>query len=153
MWSRGSMWFVSLYVILCAFTFSFMYCITYLWWWDLCDMCALYIWYLYICHVTCLCSFALLPRFTLIQMSFTFMYSCLIHIYWVHHVVLGHISMSNPFALIVKSLYEPSMLKTSLISSTYSRLYCRQSPKRGRLKASRPLVGFRWLMMTRDYYD
>ena len=35
----------------------------------ICDMCALYF-DLYICHVTSLYSFALLPRFTPIQMSF-----------------------------------------------------------------------------------
>ena len=36
-----------------------------------CDMCALYF-DLYICHVTSLCSFALLPCLTPIQMSFIF---------------------------------------------------------------------------------
>ena len=35
----------------------------------LCDICTLYF-DLYICHVTSLCSFGLLPHFTLIQMSF-----------------------------------------------------------------------------------
>ena len=145
-------YFWSLCVIFYAFTFTFMHCITYLWWWDLCDMCALYI-DLYICHVTWLCSFALLPHLYSDSNELYFLYSCLIHIYWVHHVGLGHISMSKPFVLIVKSLYEPSMLKTSLISFTYSRLCCHQSPKRGRLKASRPLVGFWWLMMTQDYHD
>ena len=43
--SRESVWFVSfgsLCVILSAFTSTFMHCITYMWWWDLCDMCALY---------------------------------------------------------------------------------------------------------------
>ena len=96
------------------------------------------------CHLIMLIWFA--SAFYSNSNELYFMYSCLIHIYWVHHVGLGHISMSNPFALIVKSLYEPSMLKTSLISFTYSRLCCHQSPKRGRLKASRPLIGFRWLM-------
>ena len=47
-----------------------------------------------------------------------FLYSCLIHIYCIHHVGLGHVSMSNSFALIVKSLYEPSMLKTSSLTHT-----------------------------------
>ena len=103
------------------------------------------------CHLIMLICFA--SAFYSDSNELYFMYSCLIHIFWVHHVGLGHISMSNPFTLIVKSLYEPSMLKTSLISSTYSRLCCHQSPKRGRLKASRPLDGFRWLMMTRHYYD
>ena len=35
----------------------------------ICDMCALYF-DLYICHVTWLCSFALLSRFTPMQLSF-----------------------------------------------------------------------------------
>ena len=140
-------------VILCAFTFTFMHCIIYMWWWDLCDMCATYIdIYIYMsCHLVMLICFA--SAFYSDSNELYFMYSCLIHTYWVHHVGLGHISMSNSFALIVKSLYEPSMLKTSLISFTYSRLCCHQSPKRERLKASRPPVGFRWLMTTRDYYD
>ena len=103
------------------------------------------------CHLVMLICFA--SVFYSDSNELYFMYSCLIHIYWVHHVGLGHISMSNPFALIVKSLYEQNILKTSLVSSTYSRLCCHQSSKRGRLKASRPLVGFRWLMTTRDYYD
>ena len=115
-------------------------------------VCSLH-WYIYIymsCHLVMLICFA--SSFYSDSNELYFMYSCLIHIYWVHHVGLGHISMSNPFALIVKSLYELSMLKTSLISSIYSRLCCHQSPKRGRLKASRPLVGFQWLMTTLDYY-
>ena len=36
---------------------------------------------------------------------------------------------------------------------TYLRLCCRQLLKRGRLKASRPLVVFRLLMTTQDYRD
>ena len=118
----------------------------------ICDMCALYF-DLYICHVTCLYSFALLPRFYSDANELYLLYSSLFHIYWVHHVGLGHISLPNSFVLIIKSLYEPSMLKTSLISFTYSRLCCHQSLKMERLKASRPPVGFRWLMTTRDYYD
>ena len=117
--------------------------------WHVCSL----LWFIYIWHVTPLCSFALLPCFNSDSNELYFMYSYLIHIFWVHHVGLGHISMSNPFAIIVKSLYEPSILKTSFISFTYSRLCCHQSPKRERLKASRPLVRFRWLMMTWDYYD
>ena len=88
-------------------------CNIYVWLWYLCDMCALYS-ILYICHVIWLCSFALLPRFYSDSNELYFLYSCLFHIYWVHHVGLGHISMSNSFVLIVKSLYEPSPLKTSL---------------------------------------
>ena len=149
------MWFItfgSLCVIPYAFTLNFMHYLIYMWWWDLCDMCALYI-DLYICHVFLVMLICFASIFYSDSNELYFMYSCLIHIYWVHHVGLGHISMSNPFALIVKSLYEPSMLKTSLMYFTYSRLYCHQSPKRGRLKASRPPVGFRWLMTIRDYYD
>ena len=93
------------------------------------------------CHLVMLICFA--STFYSDSNELYFMYSCLIHIFWVHHVGLGRTSMSNSFVLIVKCLYEPSMLKTSLISSTYSRLCCHQSPKRRRLKASRPLVGFR----------
>ena len=116
--------------------------------WHVCSL----LWFIYMsCHLVMLICFASVFHFNSNELYF--LYSCLIHIYWVHHVGLGHISMSNSFALIVKSLYEPSMLKTSLISFTCSRLCCHQSPKSERLKASRPLIGFRWLMMTRDYYD
>ena len=109
--------------------------------WHVCSL----LWFIYMaCHLVMLICLASVFYSDLIELYF--LYSYLFHIYWVHHVGLGHISMSNPLALIVKRLYEPSMLKTSLISSTYSRLCCHQSPKRGRLKASRPLVGFRWLM-------
>ena len=143
---RGSVWnrldsFGLSCVILHAFMFTFMHCIIYMWWWDLCDMCALYIVLYMSCHLVMLIGFAFV--FYSDSNELYFMYSYLIHIFWVHHVGLGHISMSNPFVLIVKSLYEPSMLKTSLISFTYSRLCCHQSPKRERLKAYRPLVGFR----------
>ena len=71
----------------------------------------------FICHVTWLCSLALLPCFTPIQMSFI-SYTHAYFTYCVHHVGLGHISMSNSFALIVKSLYEPSILKTSSLLHT-----------------------------------
>ena len=78
----------------------------------ICDMCALYF-DLYICHVTSLCSFGLLPCFTPIQMSFI---SCT-HAYFISieyiMIGLGHISIPNSFILIAKSLYEPSRLKTS----------------------------------------
>ena len=114
--------------------------------WHVCSL----LWFIYMsCHLVMLICFA--STFYSDSNELYFMYSCLILIYWVHHVDLGHISTSNSFALIVKSLYEPSMLKTS--SLTYSRLYYHQSPKRGRLKASRPLVGFWWLITIWDYYD
>ena len=65
-----------------------------------------------------LCSFALLPRFTPMQMSFI---TCT-HAYFISleyiNVGLGHISLPNSFVLIVKRLYEPSMLKTSTRSHT-----------------------------------
>ena len=115
------------------------------------DMCALYFG-LFICRITC----AMLIWFAFAFYSdanvLYFLYSCLFHILGVHYVGLGHISLTNSFVLIAKSLYEPSMLKTSTLF-TYSRWYCHQSPKRGRLKASGPLVVFRWLKTIRDYYD
>ena len=120
--SRGSVWdgldsFGLSCVILRAFMFTFMHCIIYMWWWDLCDMCALYF-DLYICHATSLCSFGLLPCFTSIQMSFI---SCT-HAYFISieyiMIGLGHISLPYSFVLIVKSLYEPSMLKTSSLLHT-----------------------------------
>ena len=83
----------------------------------ICDMCAFYF-DLYICHVTSLCSFGLLPHFTTIQMSFI---SCT-HAYFISieyiMIGLGHISIPNSFILIAKSLYEPSRLKTSSLLHT-----------------------------------
>ena len=74
--------------------------------------------YIYMsCHLVMLIWFA--SAFYSDSNELYFLYSCLIHIYWVHHVGLGHISMSNSFALIVKSLYEPSMLKTSSLTHTW----------------------------------
>ena len=73
--------------------------------------------YLYVISLV-LCSFALLPRFTPMQNELYFLYSCLFHIFGVHYVGLGHISLTNSFVLIAKSLYEPSMLKTSTLSHT-----------------------------------
>ena len=118
--------------------------------WHVCSLhCYIYIYmscHLDYAHLLCFCI--------LLRFKWALLHVLMLsHIYWVHHVGLSHISISNLFVLIIKSIYEPSMLKTSLISFTYSRLCCHQSPKRGRLKASRPLVGFWWLMMTRDYYD
>ena len=121
--------------------------------WYLCNMCHVcsLLWSLYMsCHFIMLIWFA--SAFYSNSNELYFLYSCLFHIYWVHHVGLGHISLPNSFVLSVKSWYEPSMLTTSSLF-TYSRLYCHQSPKRERLKASRQLVGFQWLMTIRDYYD
>ena len=71
--------------------------------------------YLYVISLV-LCSFALLPHFTLMQMSFI---TCT-HAYFIsfEYIGLGHISLSNSFVLIVKSLYDPIMLKTSSLSHT-----------------------------------
>ena len=107
----------------------------------ICDMCALYF-DLYICHVTSLCSFGLLPRSYSDANEFYYLYPFLFHIYLVHHVGLGHISLPNSFVLIVKSFYEPSMLKTSSLLHTRGCIVINHQ-KSGRLKASRPLVGFR----------
>ena len=130
-------------VILRAFTFIFMYCIIYMWWRDLCNICAF----------TWLCSFALLLHFYSDSNVFYFMYSCLIHIFWVHHVGLGHISMSNPFC----SYYQKHIWTKHVENLTHLfyilEVVLSSITKMGRLKASRSLVGFRWLMMTRDYYD
>ena len=115
------------------------------------DMCALYF-ELFICHITCVMLICLASVFYSDANELYYLYSCLFHIYWVYHVGLGHISLPNYFVLIVKSLYEPSMLKT-LTLFTYSWWYCHQSSKRGRLKSSRPLVRFQWLMTIQDYCD
>ena len=99
-----------------------------------------------------LCSFAFASTLHFDANELYYLYSCLIHIFWVHHVGLGHISLPNALVRIDKSLYEPCISK-NLTLFTYSMWYCHQSPKRGRLKASRPLVGFRWLVTIQDYYD
>ena len=87
--------------------------------WYLCDMwhvCSLP-WITYMsCHLVMLICFA--SAFYSDANELYFLYSCLFHIYWVHHVGLGHISLPNSFVLIVKSLYEPSMLKTSSLLQT-----------------------------------
>jgi hypothetical protein len=93
--------------------------VTYVWLWDLCDMCALYIDLYMSCHLVmliCLAS-ALYSDSNKLYV----MYSCVFPILWVHCVGLGYISKPNPFVLIVKCLYEPSKLKTSLISFTHTR--------------------------------
>ena len=66
-----------------------------------------------------LCSFAFASAFYSDANELYYLYSCLFHIFWVHYVGLGHISLPNSFVLIVKSLYEPSMLKTSSLSHTW----------------------------------
>ena len=122
------------------------------WSWYVCDMwhvCSL-LWIIYMSyHLVMLICFASALYSDANELYY--LYSCSFHIYWVHHVGLGHISLPNSFVLIDKSLYEPSPSKTSL--HNILEVYCHQSPKRGRLKASRPLVGFRWLMTIRDYCD
>ena len=90
-----------------------------MWSWLLCDiwhMCSL-LWSLYMSyHLVMLIYFA--SVFYSDANELYFLYSCLFHICWVHHVGLGHISLPNSFVLIVKSLYEPSMLKTSCLLHT-----------------------------------
>ena len=118
---RGSVWdgldsFDLSCVILCAFTFTFMHCILYMWWRDLCDRCAVYIVLYMSCHLVMLIGFA--SAFYSDSNELYYMYSYLIHIFWVHYVGLGHISMPNSFVLIVKSLYKLSMLKTSSLTHT-----------------------------------
>ena len=87
--------------------------------WYLCDMwhvCSL-LWSLYMsCHLVMLICFAFM--FYSDANELYYLYSCLFHVYWVYHVGLGHISLPNSFVLIVKSLYEPSMLKTSSLLHT-----------------------------------
>ena len=99
-----------------------------------------------------LCSFAFASAFYSDANELYYLYSCLFHIFGVHYVGLGHISLPNSFVLIVKKLIWSKHVK-NLNSFTYSRWYCHQSPKRERLKASWPLVGFRWLLTIHDYYD
>ena len=100
-------------VLLHAFTFTsciviYVICV---WLWDLCDMCALYL-----IMLICLASV-----FYSDSNELYISYSCLINILWVLCVGLGHISMPTPLVLIIKCLYEPSMLKTSPIYFTHTR--------------------------------
>ena len=143
------------YTIMHSCVFIFMHQTIFMWLWylrdrDIWHVCSL-LWIIYMsyhlcyAHLLCFrillrCKWALLLKLMLISY------------FLVHHVGLGHISSPNSFVLSVKSWYEPSMLTTSSLF-TYSRLYCHQSLKSGRLKASRPLVGFQWLMTIQDYYD
>ena len=118
-------------------------------------MCALYF-ELFICHITCvmiIClSFAFAFMFYSDANELYYLYSCLFHIFWVHHVGLVHISLTNTFVLIDKSLYDPSMLKTSTLSYTRGSIVINHQ-KGGDWKHLAPLVGFRWLMTIRDYCD
>ena len=115
-----------------------------------CDMCALYF-VLFICHITCVVLICFAFAFYSDANELYYLYSSLFHILWVHYVGLGHISLLNSLVLIDTSLYEPSMSKTSLFHIL--KVVLSSITKRGRLIASRPLVGFRWLMTIQDYYD
>ena len=80
----------------------------------ICDMCALYF-ELFICHIMLICFASV---FYSDANELYYLYSCLFHIFGVHYDGLGHISFTNSFVLIAKSLYEPSMLKTSSLLHT-----------------------------------
>ena len=128
--SRGSimiyyLWFFMCDTLLCIHVYFhalnyIRVIVIFMWYvWYLCDMwhvCSL-LWSLYMsCHFIMLIWFA--SAFYSDSNEFYFLYSCLFHIYWVHHVGLGHIRMPNASVLIIKSLYEPNMLKTSSLSYT-----------------------------------
>ena len=81
------------------------------------DMCALYF-ESCICHITCVILICAASAFNSDANELYYLYSCLFHIFWVHHVGLGHVSLPNIFVLIDKSLYDSSMLKTSTLSHT-----------------------------------
>ena len=66
----------------------------------------------------CYAHLLLLPRLTPMQMSFIICTHAYFISFGVHYVGLDHISLTNSFVLIAKSLYEPSMLKTSTLSHT-----------------------------------
>ena len=83
----------------------------------ICDMCALYF-ELFICHITYVTLIFFASVFYSDANELYYLYSCLFHIFGVHYVGLGQISLPNSFVLIVKSLYEPSMLQTSTLSHT-----------------------------------
>ena len=76
------------------------------------DMCALYF-ALFICHVTCVMLICFAFAFNSDANELYYLYSCLFHTFGVHYVGLGHISLTNTFVFIDKSLYEPSLSKTS----------------------------------------
>ena len=79
----------------------------------ICDMCSL-LWFLNMSYHLYYAHLPLLPHLYSDANEPCYVYLCLIHIFWVHCVGLGHISLPNPFVLIHKSLYEPSISKTSL---------------------------------------
>ena len=79
----------------------------------ICDMCALYF-ESFICHITCAMLFCFASAFYSDANELYYLHSCLFHIFGVHYVGLGHISLPNTFVLIDKSLYESSPSKTSL---------------------------------------
>ena len=104
------LFFCAWYFMHSRFLSCIMLYVKYVWLWDLCDMCALYLdiyvmsldyAHLLCFHVLLQFKWALLHCFASVFYSYSnelyFMYSCLIHIFWVHLVGLGHISMSNPF--------------------------------------------------------
>ena len=106
--------------LLCIHVFTFMhrtifYVIVISMWYVTCVLSTLN--YLYVISLV-LCSFALLPRSTPMQMSFITCTHAYFISFWVHYVGLGHISLPNSFVLIVKSLYDPSMLKTLTLLHT-----------------------------------
>ena len=55
--------------------------------------------YLYVISLV-LCSFAFASAFYSDANELYYLYSCIFHIFWVHHDGLGHISLSNTFVLI-----------------------------------------------------
>ena len=73
---------------------------------------------LFICHITCVVLICFAFAFYSDANKLYYLYSCVFHIFGVHYVGLGHISLPNSFILIDKSLCDPSMLKTSTLSHT-----------------------------------
>ena len=84
--------------------------------------------YLYV--ITCVMLICFASAFYSNANELYYLYSCLFHIYRVHHVGLGHISLPNTFVLIVKSLYEPSMLKTTSLSHTQGGIVINHQKRR-----------------------
>ena len=83
----------------------------------ICDMCALYF-ESFICHISCIMLICLASAFNSDANELYYLYSCLFHTFGVHYVGLGHINLPNSFVRIDKSLYDPSMLKTSTLLHT-----------------------------------
>ena len=125
--------------------------VKFMWLWYLCDMwhvCSL-LWSLYMsCHLVMLICFA--SAFYSDSNELYFLYSCLFHIYWVHHVGLGHISLSNFFVSLSKAYMNQACWKPHLFHIL--EVVLSSITKKGEIE-SRPLVGFRWLMIIRYYYD